>query len=129
MSPARIARAAAAFADPRAESPPESRLRLLLARAGLPAVPQFVVRDADGRFVARVDLAYPELCLAVEYDGAWHAEDGQFARDRQRLNRLVAAGWVVLHVTAADLRRPDQLVARVRALRAARGRGSGAADA
>ncbi|MGY1753182.1 endonuclease domain-containing protein [Blastococcus sp. SYSU D01042] len=126
---ARGAREAAALADPRAESPPESRLRVLLARAGLPAVPQFVVHDAAGRFVARVDLAYPELCLAVEYDGAWHAEDGQFARDRRRLNRLVAAGWVVLHVTAADLRRPDQLVARLHALRAARGQGSGASDA
>ncbi len=125
---ARIAREAVALADPRAESPPESRLRVVLARAGLPAVPQFVVHDVAGRFVARVDLAYPELCLAIEYDGAWHAETGQFARDRQRLNRLVAAGWVVLHVTAADLRRPEQVVARVRALRAARGRGTGASD-
>lgn len=40
--------------------------------------------------------------------------------DRRRLNRLVAAGWVVRHVTADDLRRPDALVARLRALRAAR---------
>jgi hypothetical protein len=37
-------------------------------------------------------------------------------RDRQRLNRLVAAGWTVLHVTAADLRDADALIARVRAL-------------
>lgn len=117
---ARSARLAISLADPRAESPPESRVRVLLALAGLPATPQYEVRDRSGRFLARVDLAYPELRLAIEYDGAWHGEPGQFARDRRRLNGLVAAGWLVLHVTAADLHRPDELVARVRALRATR---------
>jgi very-short-patch-repair endonuclease len=68
-----------------------------------------------------VDLAYPDLRVAVEYDGAWHAADRQFARDRRRLNRLTGAGWVVLHVTAADLRDPAGVVAGVRGLlRAAR---------
>jgi hypothetical protein len=47
------------LADGRAESPPESRVRVLLALAGLVAVPQFVVRDEDGAFVGRVDLAFP----------------------------------------------------------------------
>jgi very-short-patch-repair endonuclease len=109
-------RRAVALADGRAESPPESRLRVLLALAGLPAVPQHTVRDAAGEFVARVDLAYPDRRVAIEYDGAWHAESGQFAKDRRRLNRLVAAGWTVLHVTAADMRNPEALVARIRAL-------------
>lgn len=104
------------LADGRAESQPESRLRVILALAGLPPVPQHVVRGPGGEFVARVDLAYPDLRVAVEYDGAWHAEDGQFARDRRRLNGLTAAGWLVLHVTAADLRDPAALVSRVRAL-------------
>ena len=104
------------LADARAESQPESVLRVVLALAGLPPVPQFVVRGPGGVFLARVDLAYPELRVAVEYDGAWHAEDGQFARDRRRLNLLTAAGWSVLHVTAADLRDPALLVQRVRAL-------------
>ena len=112
---ARRAVRAAALADGRAESQPESRLRVLLALAGLPAVPQYTVRDAGG-FVARVDLAYPELRVAIEYDGAWHGEPGQLRRDRQRLNRLVAAGWTVLHVTAADLHEPGTLVAQVRAV-------------
>jgi very-short-patch-repair endonuclease len=107
---------AVALADARAESPPESRLRVLLALAGLPAVPQFTVRDADGRFVARVDLAFPDHRLAIEYDGEWHAERGQLTRDRRRLNRLTALGWRVLHVTAAQMRDPEALVAAVRAL-------------
>jgi len=112
----RQASRAVELADARAESQPESRLRVILTLAGLPPVPQHVVRGPDGQFLARVDLAYPDLCVAVEYDGAWHAERGQFARDRRRLNRLTVAGWVVLHVTASDLRDAAGLVARVRAL-------------
>ena len=85
-----------------------------MADAGLPSlVAQFVVRH-EGREVARVDFAWPDLRLAVEYDGAWHAEPGQFARDRQRPNRLQAAGWTVVFVTAADLHRPAQLLATIR---------------
>ncbi|MGY1857072.1 endonuclease domain-containing protein [Modestobacter sp. SYSU DS0290] len=107
------ARRAVAAADGRAESPQETRLRLFLAAHGLPApVSQFEVRVA-GRFVARVDFAWPERRVALEYDGAWHAEPGQFGRDRQRLTALAAAGWRVLFVTAVDLRRPVLLLARL----------------
>jgi very-short-patch-repair endonuclease len=116
---ARRVRRAAELADPRAESQPESRLRVILALAGLIAEAQYSVRDRDGNFVARVDLAFPEHRVAVEYDGAWHAERGQFAKDRRRLNRLVAAGWTVLHVTAADMRDPEALVSRIRTMLAA----------
>ena len=117
------ARRAVALADGRAESPPESRLRLLLRLAGLMPQPQYVVRDADGRPVARVDLAFPEHRVAVEYDGAWHGRPGQLAHDRRRLNALVAAGWTVLHVTAADMHEPAALLQRVCTLLAARDRG------
>lgn len=102
------------WADERAESPQETRVRLLLRRSGLPApVPQYVVRDERGRHVARIDFAWPSHKVAVEYDGAWHAEPRQFAKDRARLNRLQAAGWRVVFVTAADLHAPVQLVARI----------------
>ncbi|MCZ2830821.1 hypothetical protein O2W14_18425 [Modestobacter sp. VKM Ac-2986] len=115
----RRAREVCALADGLAESPQETRLRLLLGRSGLPApVAQFTVRSAAG-FVARVDFAWPELRVALEYDGAWHGEPGQFARDRHRLNRLTAAGWRVVFVTAADLHHPEALVARIGALLAA----------
>jgi very-short-patch-repair endonuclease len=82
----------------------------------MPPVPQYRVVDGDGRFLARVDLGYPAHRVAVEYDGAWHADTDQLRRDRRRLNRLVAAGWAVLHLTAADLREPEALVDRVRRL-------------
>ncbi|MGY2127290.1 endonuclease domain-containing protein [Blastococcus sp. SYSU DS0617] len=112
--PARV-RAVCALADGLAESPPETRVRLLLRGRGVPTpVAQYEVRH-DGRFVARVDFAWPELEVALEYDGAWHGEKGQFARDRRRLNRLQEAGWRVVFVTAADLHDPVRLLAMVRA--------------
>ncbi|MGY1750368.1 endonuclease domain-containing protein [Modestobacter sp. SYSU DS0511] len=113
------ARTVAALADGRAGSPQETRVRLLIGWSGLPApVAQFEVRHG-GRFVARVDFAWPAQRLALEYDGLWHAEPGQFARDRERLNRLREAGWRVVFVTAADLRDPARLVARIAAALAA----------
>lgn len=111
--------AAICWADGRAESPPESLVRVQLRRRGLVAVPQYVVRDSRGGFVARVDLAFPQQRVAVEYDGAWHAGAGQFARDRRRLNALLAAGWRVVHLTAADLHRPDAVAIQVAAALAA----------
>ncbi|WP_141242965.1 DUF559 domain-containing protein [Geodermatophilus obscurus] len=112
-APARVRRACTR-ADGLAESPQETRLRLLMVDGGLPTpVAQYVVRH-EGRDVARVDFAWPELRIAVEYDGAWHAEPGQFARDRRRLDRLQAAGWTVVFVTAADLHHPVQLLATLR---------------
>lgn len=94
---------ALALADGRAESPQESRARLRLLAAGFPApTPQHEVW-VNGSFVARLDLAWPAAQVAVEYDGEWHADGRQLARDRARLNKLVDAGWVVLHLTKRDL--------------------------
>lgn len=55
-----------ALADPRAESVMESRLRLLLVLAGLPAPEvQYPVVDPYGFVIARIDLAYPQAKLAL----------------------------------------------------------------
>jgi hypothetical protein len=65
---ARIAAETLRLCDPRAESPPESVLRVHLHLAGVPVVAQhWVMRD--GEVVARADLALPEIRLAIEYDG------------------------------------------------------------
>ncbi|WP_432503695.1 DUF559 domain-containing protein [Kineococcus arenarius] len=108
------ARAAATMCDPRAESPQESRVRVLCRDAGLDVVPAVEVRDAAGRFVARVDLALEEFRVAVEYDGAWHALREELERDRRRLRALRDAGWEVVHVTAETLREPGAVVDAVR---------------
>ena len=93
-----------ALVDGRAESPMESRLRVHLVLAGLaPPEVQWTIRDERGRFVARVDMAWPLLRLAVDYDGVWHGRsDEQFAADRHRLDALSAVGWAVVHVTFAE---------------------------
>jgi very-short-patch-repair endonuclease len=97
---------------------PESRTRVRLVLAGFPRpVPQYDVW-LGGTFAGRVDLAWPDAKVALEYDGVHHAEYGQFTRDRARLNRLVEAGWTVLHMTAPDLREPllwDAVLAHLRA--------------
>ncbi|MEQ4305947.1 hypothetical protein ABNF97_31950 [Plantactinospora sp. B6F1] len=104
------------LADPGSESPQESRLRVRLVLAGVPRPEtQYVVQDRRG-FVARVDLAWPDVRVAVEYDGLWHNDSAQFHRDRQRLNRLLGSDWLVLHVTAQRLRDDfDGIVTELRA--------------
>lgn len=76
-------------------SPRETRLRLLLLRAGLPEPDiNWVLRDDRGRRVAELDLAYPRWRVAPEYDGRVHADDPvQFAKDGDRWDRIRAQGW------------------------------------
>jgi hypothetical protein len=98
----RQVRAAAELADGLAGSPQETRLRLLFRREGLPApVAQYTVYD-DGRRLGRVDFAWPDRKLVVEYEGQWHGQHQQVGVDRRRLNALTGAGWTVVFVTAAD---------------------------
>jgi very-short-patch-repair endonuclease len=109
----RRARQAAALADGLAASPQETRLRLLLHRSLLPTpVAQHRVVHA-GRFVARLDFAWPGRRVGLEYEGAWHTT--RIAADRRRIEALQAAGWRVLFVTAADLHSPAGLLARIAA--------------
>ena len=82
---------------------------------GLHPEPQYWIEDSHGR-LARADLAFPEHKVAVEYDGSWR--DGELwalNRDRDRLNRVQAAGWEVVFVTAALLHDPARMVRTVRA--------------
>lgn len=97
------ARAAIELADGRAESLPESELRVLLTEGGYAVTPQVRIVDANGSVVARADLAVDGYKVAIEYDGEWHALREQLERDRVRLRRLRDAGWEIVHVTARDL--------------------------
>ncbi|MDL9980827.1 hypothetical protein [Microbacterium candidum] len=105
-------RRAIELVDPNAESPKESELRVLLIEAGLPhPVPQHVVHDRDGRLVARVDLAYPDRLIAIEYEGDHHREREQWRADLARRRRLESLGWRYIPVTQADLDDPHALLA------------------
>ena len=55
--------------DPRRESYLESYSLVRLAHRGIQAEPQVTIRDAEGRFVARVDGWLDEHAVALEADG------------------------------------------------------------
>ncbi|NUR70601.1 MAG: DUF559 domain-containing protein [Hamadaea sp.] len=118
----RSGRVALSLSDGRAESVMETRLRLLLVDGGLPE-PDLQVRitrtlpDGRVRVLARVDLAYEEWKLALEYDGDHHRERETHRKDMTRQNELYVEGWTVLRFNADDvLRFPDRTVATVRAM-------------
>jgi hypothetical protein len=84
-------------------------------QGGLPAPAlQYEVVE-DGVWLARVDLAWPEQRLIVEYEGQYHFEGLQIVKDDVRLAALVAAGWRVIRLSAADLRHMDDVVSRIAA--------------
>jgi very-short-patch-repair endonuclease len=110
----RAVRRAAELTDARSESWQESITRVHLMEAGFKVVPQYRVRRGSG-VIARVDLALPDLKIAIEYDGRYHDGDLQRALDNDRLAALRAAGWTVIVVTAELLRDHRRLVAAVSA--------------
>ncbi|HXD25429.1 MAG TPA: DUF559 domain-containing protein [Propionibacteriaceae bacterium] len=115
-------RSALKLVDGGAESPQETRVRLLLVRAGLPKPEtQIEFCDVYGSVRIRVDMGWREWKVAVEYDGVQHWSDPrQRSWDIDRLAILEAAGWVVIRVSAEMLSRPDVIIGRVGAkLRAA----------
>lgn len=93
------------------ESTMEMRLLQVLRAHGLPEpVTQFEIRDG-GRFVARVDAAYPDLRIALEYESfAWHSAREAIVKDNARRNAVVGAGWAPIAVTWADLKSGGQHV-------------------
>lgn len=106
---------ALALVDGGAQSPKETWLRLLLIEAGLP-VPQtqIAVRDEHGLVVAYLDMGWPDLMVAVEYDGEQHRTDRrQYTWDLRRLEMLESLGWIVVRVVAGDRR--EDVLRRVRA--------------
>jgi len=108
------ARQAYELAEPGTDSPPETRLRLVLVRYGLkqPAV-NLRVRTPWGYFL--LDLGYAAEKVGIEYDGAVHVGDvRQMEHDHRRRRWLEDHGWRVITVTAADLANdPEGIVASV----------------
>ncbi|TQN41306.1 uncharacterized protein DUF559 [Blastococcus colisei] len=103
-------------------------LQALLA-AGLPSpVLQHEIRLGAG--TVHVDAAWPEVRLAVEFDGAaFHADREAWQRDLRRDAALAALGWVVLRFSYADItRRPTACGAQVAAAYRTRVHGVPVAD-
>lgn len=89
-----------------AESVPERFLAAALVRHGLPRPTlQYEVRTPSGEFAARVDLAYPDSRILIEYDSfEHHVGKLAFVRDGARRNALQELGYTVLTATAVDVR-------------------------
>jgi very-short-patch-repair endonuclease len=92
-------------------------VRALLAEGTLPAPQlQFRVLLPDGPVV--LDAAWPDVRLAVEFDGAaFHESPEDRERDLRRDVALAALGWVVLRFSYADVtERPRKCAAQVAAV-------------
>jgi len=72
----------------------------------------------------KIDVAFPELKIAIETDGwAFHSDPDAFRRDRKRQNYLILQGWRVLRFTWLDLvEYPQRVIAEIRAAISARSR-------
>jgi uncharacterized protein DUF559 len=103
--------------DGGAESPQETRTRLVLIDAGLPrpTTQIKVYGNFPGRGYAKVDMGYEEFKVGVEYDGEQHwTNPKQYAYDIDRHAELLARGWLIIRVSSEMLRyRPHVIVARV----------------
>ncbi|XCI62169.1 hypothetical protein MPNTM1_03320 [Mycolicibacterium parafortuitum] len=103
------------LADGLAESPMESEARLAMLDGGLPTpVLQYVIVDRSRR-TWRLDFAWPQYGVAVEYDGFdWHSDREQFTRDRQKRAALAELDWTMISIVADDVRtHPQDMVRRI----------------
>ena len=101
-----------------AESPQETRTRLVLTDAGLrPHRTQIDVFNRFGDHVRRIDMGWTEWKVGVEYDGEQHWTNPAIrARDIDQQAELAALGWRIIRVSADMLRyRPNTIVERTRA--------------
>jgi hypothetical protein len=108
--------------DGRAESPLETRVRLLCRDAGVPPDSlQQQVADRWGNVLGYGDLAWTAARLIAEADGrAAHDSLPAAYRDRHRANDFRAAGWTIVRFTWEDTLRRGYIVSVVRrALRVA----------
>lgn len=113
--------------DGRSESVGESRTRYLCWAQHLPApIPNYPIRDRRGRIIHRVDLAWPELGLFLEFDGKTkylrYLREGETATDavlrEKRREELICelTGWRCIRIVWADLYTPVKTADRIRAM-------------
>lgn len=96
------------------ESPAESWILVILAEAGIATpVLQYSVHDLAGRERYRLDFAWPEPKIALEYDG-YEAHEGRAELDQNREEDLRRRGWLVVRADATDLKSTARLLRDLR---------------
>lgn len=124
------------LADPRLESVGEDRFAYLCYRQSLPKPePQVDIFDEQGTLFARVDFAWPEHGVFVEFDGKLKYEkyrregetlDQYLMREKEREEKICQlTGWTCIRITWADLGRPELVAARIRKILTSRRPASG----
>lgn len=105
------------LADGRAQSPLETRVRLVCVDGGLPPSDlQHPFYDTRGDLLARTDFWWADRRLVGEADGLGpHSLPEALARDRVRQNALQAhvPGVRIVRFTWEDLKRPGYILATV----------------
>lgn len=106
------------LADGRAESPLETRIRLICHDAGLPRpILQWAISDPTQGCTYRIDLGWPAHLVGVEADGKLpHNTPDAIYQDRFRQNRLMALlpGLSLLRFTWDDTRAPEAILISLR---------------
>lgn len=114
------------LADGRCESAGETLTNHLCWAEGLDRpTPQVKIRDRSGRVVARVDFAWAELGVFLEFDGREkyfrYRRPGESVADavlrERRREQLICGltGWRCIRLVWADLFRPERTAHRIRA--------------
>ncbi len=99
----RSARKVLDLVDPGAESPKETWLRLLVIRHGFPRPQtQISIYNEHGVRIARPDMGWEDIKLALDYDGEHHRDAVRFNRDIRRHDDLMELGWTNIRVTSLD---------------------------
>ncbi|NJC56811.1 DUF559 domain-containing protein [Brevibacterium marinum] len=111
--------------DPLRESPAESMVAVrFFENQILGFVPQVDVRDAQGRFVARVDFLHRQAMIIVEFDGRakYFLNDRDhrtaFDRERERERQLRSLGYHVVRIFWKDLFRRQKFTELARLVNA-----------
>lgn len=112
----RRARQALELMRPGVDSPPETKLRLLLHRAGLPEfLPNTVIFDETGHPAVWTDLGCRRYRTCIEYEGVHHLSPGQQSRDHERDLLTTELGWHQVKINRFDLAQgSDWVVGKVR---------------
>jgi hypothetical protein len=114
-----------ALADDRMESVAETRTYFLCRQQGLPRPdPQVKVYDEFGKLFARVDFAWPDRRVFLEFDGKIKYElyrregetlDAYLMREKKREERICQlTGWVCIRIGWSDLEDPLTTARRIR---------------
>jgi hypothetical protein len=115
------------LANERSESVAESRCSHMFWRGGLPKpVAQYEVVDRHGRTVARLDFAWPEFGVFLEFDGkekyTKYLKTGDSVvnavlREKKREELICGlTGWRCIRVTWGDLHRSHATVSYIRSV-------------